>query len=73
MYDYAGSVDDWLVIKKELLKCLPPRLRRDFSRRDEKTKKQTLNDFDIAVAQEWSRLSKKPVFFRNGETKQIAP
>ena len=38
--------DDWIVIKKHLLRALPVNLRELFSKRCEKTKKPTLNEFE---------------------------
>jgi hypothetical protein len=41
---YKGC--DWLVVKKYILKYLNPKLRIFFSKRNIKTKKHTLNDFE---------------------------
>lgn len=41
---YQGN--DWLVVKKYVLKYLNPNYRRRFSTRDEKTKKHSINDFE---------------------------
>jgi len=46
VHSYASHVDDWIIIKKELLKSLPPNYRRMFSTRDAKTKKVSLNEFE---------------------------
>ena len=43
---YAGDCDDWVTIKKQLLLNLAPRLRKNFSTRDSKTKEQWLNEFE---------------------------
>ena len=43
---YAEKCDDWVHVKKEVMKQLPPRLRTYFSRRDQKTKNHSLNDFE---------------------------
>ena len=40
------SVENWMELKKLLLVSLPPKERTKFSRRDSKTKKQMLNDFE---------------------------
>jgi len=44
---YQGN--DWLVVKKYILKYLNPTYRRRFSTRDEKTKKHTINDFENSL------------------------
>lgn len=44
---YKGS--DWLVVKKYILKFSSPRNRKFFSTRDHKSKKQTLNNFEISL------------------------
>lgn len=63
VHSYAGHVDDWLVIKKELLKALPPAERTLFSTRDPVTKKQRTNDFERRVAARWSEMTGRPVVF----------
>lgn len=64
VYGYAGHVDDWLTIKKELLKALHPNDRVMFSTRDPITKKQRTNDFERLVAERWSIMTGRPVIFR---------
>ena len=54
---YVSDIDDWIIIKKELLKQLPPNLRMLFSRRDEKTKKHSLNMFEKEIIDYWERLT----------------
>ena len=44
--EYVGSCDDWVTVKKQTMLNLPPRLRKNFSTRDPKTKEQWLNDFE---------------------------
>ena len=44
---YQGN--DWLVVKKYILKYLNPTYRRRFSTRDKKTKKHTINDFESSL------------------------
>lgn len=39
--------NDWLVVKKYILKYLNPKYRSVFSKRNIKTKKHTLNSFEI--------------------------
>ena len=63
VHAYASHIDDWLVIKKELLKALPPRLRSLFARRDPITKKQRTNAFERELAESWSELTGRKVLF----------
>jgi hypothetical protein len=46
---YAGECDDWVTIKKEIMKGIPSTMRKKFSRRNSLTKEQEPNDFDFAV------------------------
>lgn len=41
--------DDWLIVKKFLLKYLHPDIRKKFSTRNNKTKKHILNDFENKI------------------------
>lgn len=50
---YAEGTDDWIVVKKEILKGLPWQLRTNFSTRDRKTYEQRMNDFERMVADYW--------------------
>ena len=48
----AGSgseEEDWMPVKKYLLLSIPSKMRKNFSTRDPKTKKQSLNDFEQGV------------------------
>lgn len=62
---YAGDVTDWLVIKKEVLKRLKSSDRKVFSTRHPKSKKHTLNDFELEVIRVWKELT--------GNTLELAP
>ena len=46
---YTGDCDDWVTIKKEIMKGIPSSFRKLFSRRDPITKEQVPNDFDKTV------------------------
>jgi hypothetical protein len=46
---YAEECDDWVTVKKEVMKSLPPKLRKNFSTRDPKTKEQSLNKFEESI------------------------
>lgn len=63
VHSYAGHVDSWIIIKKELLKELPPELRTLFSTRDPITKKQRTNDFERQLAERWSVMTGRTVVF----------
>jgi len=67
VFRYAGHIDEWITIKKELLKNLPSIARKVFSTRDPITKKQLTNDFERQVAVRWSALSGRPVIFSTDE------
>jgi len=46
----SGSKEkDWMPVKKYLLLSIPSKMRKNFSTRDPKTKKQSLNDFEQVV------------------------
>ena len=45
----AGGESDWMFIKRQLLLSLPPTMRKLFSTRDAKTKKQALNNFEMQI------------------------
>jgi len=53
VFSYVGKTDDWMVIKKELLKMLSSQDRMYFSTRDPVTKKQSMNNFEKIVAKKW--------------------
>lgn len=61
VYSYASHVDEWLTIKKELLRVLPVEERTIFSIRDPITKKQRVNQFEKLLAKWWSTKTKRPV------------
>ena len=54
---YAGSCDDWVTIKKEIMKGCPSHLRSLFSTRDPITKEQRTSSFDRAVIKSYERVS----------------
>ena len=53
----AGSEDNWVSIKKQLLLALPPKLRKLFSTRDAKTKKQSLNIFESHLIDTYEKMT----------------
>jgi hypothetical protein len=54
---YAPDIVDWVVLKKELLKCLSTDRRKFFSTRHPVTKAQTLNEFEATVVERWKKLT----------------
>jgi hypothetical protein len=64
---YAGSITDWKVLKKELLKNLPFQQRKLFSTRDPLTKKQNFNEFEEVVCKRWKDITGIDVIFKRNE------
>lgn len=54
---YMGKHDDWVDIKIEIMNGIRPELRRMFSRRDPHTREQVPNTHDLAVIEEYHRVS----------------
>ena len=54
---FAGDCDDWVTIKKEIMKNISPKLRKNFSTRDPKTKNQHLNDFEKELINYYKELT----------------
>jgi len=54
---YASHVTDWVIVKKELLKSLTPNERKLFSTRHPITKQQSMNVFEMHVAEKWEKLT----------------
>ena len=54
---YVGNCDDWVTIKKEIMKGIPSSLRKNFSRRHPITKEQIPNNFDMLVISEYRKIS----------------
>ena len=53
----AGNENNWISIKKQLLLSLPPKLRKLFSTRDAKTKKQSLNLFENHIIDVYEKMT----------------
>ena len=54
---YAQDCDDWVTIKKEIMKGIPSHLRKNFSTRHPITKEQVPNSFDLAVIDFYKELT----------------
>ena len=64
VHSYAGqATDEWITIKKEVMRALPSEERSLFSTRDPITKKQVTNEFEYEVAAYWSKLTGREVVF----------
>jgi len=46
---YVADCDDWVTIKKQIMRGIPSQLRKNFSTRDPITKEQRLNQFEEQV------------------------
>ena len=54
---YVTDCDDWVTVKKEIMKGLPPKLRKNFSTRDPKTKEQNLNKFEKNIINYYKEIT----------------
>jgi hypothetical protein len=54
---YAGTTDDWLLVKRELLVLLPNHERQRFSRRHAVTKQQTINEYEKILIDMWFEMT----------------
>jgi hypothetical protein len=61
VFSYAPHIDDWIIVKKELMKCLSPSEKILLSTRHPITKKQRTNDLERLLAKFWSTKTKRPV------------
>ena len=52
-----NNTDDWVTIKKIMLRSLHPDLRKSFSTRDKKTKEQSLNEFEKQLIIKYKELT----------------
>jgi hypothetical protein len=57
-----AETDDWLTVKKEIVRSLPWKYRTLFSRRHPITKEQQLNDFELEVIKRWEELSGRGLY-----------
>tara|TARA_B100001287_G_C22593458_1_gene486845 strand:- start:368 stop:607 length:240 start_codon:yes stop_codon:yes gene_type:complete len=53
----AGNQSDWMFIKRQLLLSLPSHMRKLFSTRDAKTKKQALNMFELQLIELYEEMT----------------
>lgn len=62
VFAYANEVEDWITVKKELVRHLPSPLRSLFSRRHPITKVQQTNEFELEIIKRWSELGGKDLY-----------
>ena len=62
---YAYDCDDWVTIKKEIMKGCPSKLRGLFSRRHPITKEQVPNEFDKSVIDYFEKVSGQKLIIRS--------
>lgn len=62
VHAYAPDIDDWKILKKELLKSLPPSYRKLFSTRDKKTKEMNFNDLEKSIVESWKTITGTNVY-----------
>lgn len=55
--DFVGDCDDWVTIKKELIKLLPSSVRSKFSRRHPITKEQQTNKFEYELINYYKEMT----------------
>jgi len=53
----GGATTDWLLVKRQLINCLPQQFRGLFSVRHQSTRKHTLSEFDQSVIAYWKQLT----------------
>lgn len=58
---YAPEIREWKVLKRELMKCLNPQVRKLFSTRDPMTKKQNFNDLERSVSLRWEEITQSKI------------
>ena len=54
---YTAGCDDWVTIKKQIMRGIPSHLRKNFSTRDPITKEQSLNQFEQQVINYYKDLT----------------
>ena len=60
-----NNTDDWVTIKKIMLRSLHPDLRKSFSTRDQKTKEQSLNEFEKQLIIKYKELTGRTLICRS--------
>ena len=56
-YVHGLYFEDWLSMKKYLLRSIPSRMRSNFSTRDPRTKEQNMNEFEHGIVRRYQDLT----------------
>jgi hypothetical protein len=67
---YAEKCDDWVTIKKEIMRGIPSHLRKNFSTRDPKSKEQWLNEFEKKLIEYYKDLTGVDLILRSLEERR---
>jgi hypothetical protein len=62
IYIVDGESDDWFKIKKLIVNSLPPKDRKNFTRRHDRTKKSFINDFEREVMEYWAETTGQEIY-----------
>lgn len=65
-----NNTDDWVTIKKIILRSIRSELRTSFSTRDPKTKEQSLNEFEIQLIEKYKELTGITLICRTREERK---
>tara|TARA_B100001123_G_scaffold447316_2_gene604455 strand:+ start:179 stop:427 length:249 start_codon:yes stop_codon:yes gene_type:complete len=57
--EHGLGFDDWISMKKYLLRSIPSHMRTNFSTRDPKTKAQHMNEFEVGIVKSYEALTGK--------------
>lgn len=67
VFRYAGFLDEWSAIKKQLLLNMRVEMRPALNSYDHVLKKRVITRVDRALAARWSELSGRKVIFKGDE------
>ena len=67
---FAGDCDDWVTIKKEVIKLLPSCERSRFSRRHPITKEQQTNKFELGLISYYKEITGVDLVIRTLEERR---
>jgi hypothetical protein len=67
VFRYASHIDEWIIVKKEMLKFLHPDDRKLFSTRDNVSRKQRTNEMEFGLIALWSEMTGRPVIINEDE------
>lgn len=68
---YVDDCDDWVTVKKEVMRGIPSTLRKNFSTRDPKTKEQWLNDFEKELISYYKKATGINLVVRTREERRL--